>query len=99
MNEHIYSSISIHPSAIEDDLSSVHCYEVWATWEEDGGNIGVFDLDGIIGWLYPVEDKETTWVWMNEAGHPTKVFMEGTILMSWLKTLAPSVIWATEART
>lgn len=91
MNERTYSSISIHPA---DENGA---QEVWATWEEDGGNMGVFDSDGIIGWLYRVDD---IWVWMNEAGHPTRVFVDGEPdLSEWLLSLSPCVTWATEMRT
>lgn len=97
MSKGPYQTISIHPAITEDDSPSIDRYEVWATWEE-GGNMGVFDSDGIIGWLYPVGERATIWVWMNEAGHPTWVFTEGADLQKHLETLAPVVIWAKEAR-
>lgn len=99
MNEHTrtYQSITIHPSGEDADLGA---YEVWGDYvEEYKGR--TFDTDGIIGWLYYVPNNEgkSTWVWMNEAGHPTRVLGDyDHQLMAWLYTKSPIVNWAKEAR-
>lgn len=87
----LYQSITIHPA----DKNGA-C-EVWAEWIEDMDGL---DTDGIIGWLYNVSG---VWVWLNEAGHPTRVFSDAITtslnLHAWLLLLSPNVIWATKART
>lgn len=98
MTPHTYQFITIHPAATEDDSPSIDRYEVWATYEEVFKG-KTYDSEGVIGWLYPLGDKATTWVWMNEAGHPTHVFVEGEDLQAWLEKSAPIVTWATKART
>lgn len=96
-----YQTVTIHPP----DENGAR--EVWGEYEERCGG-RVFETDGIIGWLYLIPDQSpahsasSAWVWLNEAGHPTKVFhcFAGIDTLSpWLDTLAPIVTWAKEART
>lgn len=99
MSKGPYQSISIHPAITEDDSPSIDRYEVWETHEEvlKGKS---FDSDGVMAWLYPIDNGgATSWVWMNEAGHPTRIFTEGADLQRYLESLAPIVTWVSTART
>lgn len=92
---HTYLSITISPP--NDDLAM----EVWATWEEHSKRMGTFDANGIIGYLYRVpmtEDPQVhMWVWLNEHGHPTRVFGSDEAIPAWLATQCSGpVTWGTE---
>jgi hypothetical protein len=81
-NRSAYTHIVIHP------LNEDGANEVWASYTETHPNMGTFETDGIIGWLYPISDH---WVWMNEAGHPTRIFSTCPEAITWLYSLCPSV--------
>ena len=102
-----YKTITVHPP---DDNGA---REVWGEYEEVHGG-KVFETDGIIGWLYHILDHVessdigySSFVWLNEAGHPTHTFRcypdgtpsQSSQLTAWLSTLAPIVTWAKEMKT
>lgn len=95
---HRYTSLSLHPAHPENDRvgSPRHIiWECWGAYTEVHPQMGAFETDGIVGWLYDVIGG---WVWLNEAGHPTYTFPNPAALEDWLKTLAPEVTWHPEPR-
>ncbi len=79
-----YTHIVVH--AINEDK----CHEVWASYTETHSQLGQFDSDGVIGWIYPLCNG---YGWLNEAGHITQIFHERDDLIGYLQSLAPSMEW------
>lgn len=79
-----YTHLVIHP------LNEDGAHEAWASFTETHPQLGTFETDGLIGWVYPLANG---YVWLNEAGHPTMLFTARDDLIGWLQTLAPSMDW------
>ncbi len=85
MKPRVYTHLTIQPP--NEDGSC----EVWAAYEEKHPQLGTFDTDGVIGFLYHLGSH---WVWANEVGHPTMVFDTPEDLIGWLQAKSPSIDWA-----
>lgn len=64
--------------------------EVWGSHVVSCKGLGSFDSDGIIGFLYEVEGY---WVYLNQMGHPIRVFPTIGAVNVWLGSRASKVKW------